>query len=111
MFSLVVDRRPVRIQPMFSPFPGAPRRGPFFGYELSGRSVDMFVRLLNEADAAAHRALRIMSIQESPQLSSPQLVMELAIYQRIGAGALMAHAAGGHERTSVVSVKSVKESV
>src|SRR3546814_3838313 len=72
MFSLVVDRRPVRIQPMFSPFPGAPRRGPFFGYELSGRSVDMFVRLLNEADAAAHRALRIMSIQESPQLSSPQ---------------------------------------
>src|SRR3546814_7782373 len=55
----------------------------------------MFVRLLNEADAAAHRALRIRSIQGSPQLSSPQIVRELAIYQRIGAGALMAHAAGG----------------
>src|SRR3546814_10938311 len=36
-----------------------------------------------------------MSIQESPQLSSPKIVRELAIYQRIGAGALMAQAAGG----------------
>src|SRR3546814_20094424 len=85
MFSLVVDRRPVRIQPMFSPFPGAPRRGPFFGYELSGRSVDMVVRLLNEADAAAPRALRLMSIQESPPLSSPPLVRELSLYPRFRA--------------------------
>src|SRR3546814_17498984 len=36
-----------------------------------------------------------MASQESPQLSGPQIVRELAIYQRIGAGALMAHAAGG----------------
>src|SRR3546814_4079010 len=54
----------------------------------------MFVRLLSEADAVAHRELRIMSINESPQLSCPQIVRELAIYQRIGTGALMAHASG-----------------
>src|SRR3546814_8125222 len=77
-FSLVVDRRPVRIQPMFSPFPGAPRRGPFFGYELSGRSVDMFVRLLNEADAAAHRALRIMSNRSEEHTSELQSLMSIS---------------------------------
>src|SRR3546814_12823820 len=54
----------------------------------------MFVRLLSEADAVAHRELRIMSINESPQLSCPQIVRELAIYQLIGTGALMAHASG-----------------
>src|SRR3546814_19837510 len=97
MFSLVVDRRPVRIQPMFSPFPGAPRRGPFFGYELSGRSVDMFVRLLNEADAADPRALRITSIQDLPPLMRTHTVTEIAILQRISAG----------DRERVVSGQSV----
>src|SRR3546814_12507434 len=75
----------------------------------------MFVRLLTEADASAHRALRIMSIQESPQLSSPQIVRELAIYQRIGAGALMAHAAvdtrgwGAFDRNRLVGVVAVTQ--
>src|SRR3546814_18140124 len=56
-----------------------------------------------------------MSIQESPQLSSPQIVRDLAIYQRIGAGALMAHAAGdtrvwgAFDRNSLVGVVAVTQ--
>ncbi len=55
----------------------------------------MFVRLLTEDDAMAHRALRTMSVSESAQFSCPEIVRELAIYLRIGCGVLAGHLAGG----------------
>src|SRR3546814_7428130 len=56
-----------------------------------------------------------MSVQESPQLASPQIGRELAIYHRIGAGALMAHAAGdtrvwgAFDRNRLVGVVAVTQ--
>lgn len=55
----------------------------------------MHVRLLTEADSAAYRSLRVASIEEASALSSPEIVRELAIYVRIGAGVIAGYALEG----------------
>lgn len=55
----------------------------------------MQVRVLTQADAESYRALRLASIKESPALSCPEIVHELAFFARVGHGLLAHHASGG----------------
>lgn len=55
----------------------------------------MRVRLLTETDGSSYRALRLASIEESPALSSPEIVCELAFFARFGKGVLGNHSLEG----------------
>jgi|GEM_PF-1045431 len=55
----------------------------------------MQVRVLTEADGNRYRGLRLAMIEESPELSSPEIVRELAFFARFGKGVLGNHALEG----------------
>lgn len=55
----------------------------------------MRVRLLTETDGSDYRMLRLASIEESPALSSQEIVCELAFFARFGKGVLGNHALEG----------------
>lgn len=55
----------------------------------------MQVRLLAEPDGGGYRMLRLASIEESPALSSPEIVRELVFFTRFGKGVLANHALEG----------------